>query len=281
MCVSLWRCWHVVCCGDGVEVWRFVVIVLKCCVLWWWCWRIAYCGDGVDVLCVVVMVLTCCVLWWWCWRVADSGDGVDVLQIVVTVLTCVLCIVGKVLTLGKEQRYKSAVYDILNTCTCSSVFSSPCHWGQYVGRCWRWGPVGRNTGSKHIYINEIEEKQEIIGYVVVLLFFLLFFWFCEVNNVIWGQRKMEYMAIKWGGSKHRRHKVKKKEFIECVVLLLFLLFFWSLARLIREYKNERRRGTEQNYINLASTKEYKGRTDCSSSTGPNEAVCVATLLLNI
>ena len=28
-----------------------------------------------------------------------------------------------------------------------------------------------------------------------------------------------------------------------------------------------------------STKEYKGRTDSKSPTGPNEAVCLATLLL--
>ena len=28
-----------------------------------------------------------------------------------------------------------------------------------------------------------------------------------------------------------------------------------------------------------STKEYKGRTDSNSPTGPNEAVCLATLLL--
>ena len=38
-----------------------------------------------------------------------------------------------------------------------------------------------------------------------------------------------------------------------------------------------------NHIQLPSstfsTKEYKGRTDSNSPTGPNEAVCLATLLL--
>ena len=42
----------------------------------------------------------------------------------------------------------------------------------------------------------------------------------------------------------------------------------------------------QNFIPKSShtyiqTKEYKERTDINSPTGPNETVCVATLLLNI
>ena len=39
----------------------------------------------------------------------------------------------------------------------------------------------------------------------------------------------------------------------------------------RAGKNRRRR--------RRSTREYKGRTDSNSSIGPNEAVCLATLLL--
>ena len=48
-------------------------------------------------------------------------------------------------------------------------------------------------------------------------------------------------------------------------------------------KRERRRGRtkrkrRRRRRKKRSTKEYKGRTDSNSPTGPNEAVCVAALL---